>query len=289
MLVTGSGGLLGGRLAALLAARFEVVAAYRSAPPPPGLPALAFDLLSPGALASALDENRIDAVVHAAALADSVRCEQTPQAAELANVRTAASVARACRERHLRLIALSTDLVFAGRHPFATERDEPQPILEYGRSKRRGELAVLEAHPEACIARVALVHGRGHGGRGTASESVGWALRRGAPVRLFVDEYRTPVDPESVSEAVARLLVSEAAGYFHLGGPERISRWDLGLRTVRAQALSESHLIPTSQREAAGPPRPADTSLDSSRALRELGWRPRPLDAALGEGRNQPD
>jgi hypothetical protein len=35
-------------------------------------------------------------------------------------------------------------------------------------------------------------------------------------------------------------------------------------------------------------PRPADASLDSSRAFRELRWTPRPLDVAIGEGRTRP-
>jgi dTDP-4-dehydrorhamnose reductase len=34
--------------------------------------------------------------------------------------------------------------------------------------------------------------------------------------------------------------------------------------------------------------RPADVSLDSSRARRELGWTPRPIDAAILDGRPGP-
>ena len=86
---------------------------------------------------------------------------------------------------------------------------------------------MLAAWPKAAVARVALVHGRGHGPRATSSESVLRALAAGQKATLYTDEYRTPVDPESVADAVARILERKGAGLFHLGGPERLSRFEL--------------------------------------------------------------
>ena len=130
--------------------------------------------------------------------------------------------------------------------------------------------------------------GRGHGPRGTASEAIAWALRAGRRLRLYADEYRTPVDPESVARAVALLLRGKASGRFHLGGPERVSRYELGLRVARALGLMSLGLEAARQAEHVGPARPRDVSLDSTRAQRELGWAPRPLDDVLPEGRAEP-
>jgi dTDP-4-dehydrorhamnose reductase len=138
--------------------------------------------------------------------------------------------------------------------------------------------------------RIPLVLGRGHGPRGTSSESVVWGARAGRPLRLFVDEYRTPVDPGSVADAIDRLLGRPAAGRFHLGGPERLTRFDLGRRVARAFGLPEDALVPARQADHRGKDRrPADVSLDSTRARRELGWEPRPLDEAIRDGRTGPD
>jgi dTDP-4-dehydrorhamnose reductase len=136
------------------------------------------------------------------------------------------------------------------------------------------------------VARVALVHGRGHGPRATSSESVLRALQAGRTTTLYTDEYRTPVDPESVADAVARILVRSGEGLYHLGGPERLSRFELGRRVARAFGLSERGLVPGTQAEHSGPDRRApDVSLDSGRARRELGWQPRPLELAILESR----
>jgi dTDP-4-dehydrorhamnose reductase len=239
---------------------------------------------------SLLDAERPDAVVHGAALGRADRCEERPADAEAVNARLPGELAGLCRERGIRLVALSTDLVFAGgRAPFR-EQDAARSSGVYARTKAAGEEAVLAALPAAAVARISLVTGRGHGVRGTSSESVAWALREGRPVRLFTDEYRTPVDAASVVDAIARLLERGAAGRFHLAGPERLSRYELGLRTARALHLPEAPLRPARQAEYEGPdPRPADVSLDAGHARRELGWEPRPLDEALRESRLAPD
>jgi dTDP-4-dehydrorhamnose reductase len=285
--VTGAGGLLGGRLAALLHERgHEVVAVHGRRPPPAGPRAVAADLGDPAALEAVVDACAPSAVVHAAVLSRADECEARPAEAERLNAFLPGAVARVCAARALRLVALSTDLVFAGESAFSGPEAPTGPLSVYGRTKRDGERAVLEALPGAVVARVALVVGRGHGPRATSSESVAQALRAGRPQTLFTDEFRTPVDPESVADAVARLLAGTGSGIYHLGGPERLSRYELGLRVARAFGLPTDGLVPALQREHRGPERRApDVSLDSGRARLELGWEPRPLDAALRESR----
>jgi len=287
VLVTGAGGLLGGRLAELLHARgTDVLAAHRLSIPPPGPRPVLVELTDEDALARLLDASRPDAVVHAAAIGQSNRCEERPDEAERVNARLPGILALECHERGLRLVALSTDLVFAGDRSFLREDDAPGPLGVYGRTKLTGEEAVLSACPGAAVVRVALILGRGHGARATSTESVARALLGGQAVRLFTDEHRTPVDPESVADAVGRLLESPAAGLFHLGGPERISRHDLGLRVARWLGLPAGGIIAGRQADHAGPDRrAADVSLDSGRARRELGWEPRPIDEAIRESR----
>jgi len=263
-----------------------VTAAHRRGAPPPGPRALVADLTDASAVSRLLDEVRPDAVVHAAVLSRAEDCETRPDEAERVNARLPGLVARGCCERGVRLVALSTDLVFAGDRPFVGESDPTGPRNEYGRTKRAGEEAVLVACPGAAVARVALVLGHGHGPRATSSESVARALRAGRPQKLFTDEYRTPIDPESVAAALARLVEGTGAGLYHLGGPERVSRYELGLRVARAFGLRADGIVAAVQAEHRGPDQRApDVSLDSSRARRELGWEPRPLEAAIRESR----
>jgi dTDP-4-dehydrorhamnose reductase len=284
--VTGASGLLGGRLAELLAAHHDVVATRHRGAVPDGLPAVLLDLLSPASLAAAVESARPEVVVHSAALADADRCQAEPELARRTNIDASAALARLCHARGARLIAISTDLVLSSARPWAREDDPAEPTLVYGRTKLESEDAVLAEAPDAAVVRVALVLGRGFGPRATASEAVAWALARGRALRLFTDQFRTPIDAASVADALVRLIDRPLAGRFHLGGPERLSRHELGLRVARVLGLPAGGIETTTQ--AALPPgarRPSDTSLDSRRARAELDWAPRALDDAIRDSR----
>ena len=104
VLVTGAGGLLGGRLAALLAEDMDVVAAVHASPAPPELETVALDLLDAGSIEAALDAVKPRAVLHSAALADADRCEREPDLARRINTDGAALLARSCSLRGVRLV-----------------------------------------------------------------------------------------------------------------------------------------------------------------------------------------
>jgi dTDP-4-dehydrorhamnose reductase len=284
VLVTGASGLLGGRLAQLLSRRADVVAGRHRGAIPSGLSSVELDVEDAASVERAIETARPDAVLHSAALANAETCEREPERARRINASGSAALARACAARGVRLVALSTDLVFPGDRSGSSDREPTRPLMVYGRTKVDGEDAVLASG--GAVARVALIYGAGFGPRGTASEGIAWALREGRTVDLFTDEYRTPVDAESVTPALLALLEGRQGGVFHLGGPERLSRYELGQRVARTLGLPTEALRPVLQSDrpmlAA---RPADVSLDSSRAVRELGYRPRPAEDAIRDGR----
>lgn len=288
VLLTGASGLLGGRLAPLLARDHTVVAAVHRAPAPDGFATVPFDLANPDTVAVAFEAARPDAVIHAAALADADACEREPERAVALNVTGTALLAVTCARRGARLVVLSTDLVFDGSKGGLREDDLAQPLLHYGRTKLEAEKEALRRCSGSVVVRVALVCGRGHGPRATASEAVAWAVARGQRPRLFTDQHRTPVDPESVAVALAALVRGRGEGRYHLGGAERVSRYELGARVASALRLDAAVLEATTQASHPGLPRPADVSLDSTRARRELGFAPRPLDEMIRSGRPAP-
>ena len=287
LLVTGAAGLLGGRLAQLLAGEFAVTAGVHKRQTAEGLPTVPLDLTSGDSLSAAFETVRPEAVLHAG-VANVDRCERDPAGSEAVNVRGTALVAEACARRGIRLVALSTDLVFGGpvREAGLGEADPPAPLSGYGRTKLAGEEEALRLCAGSAVARIALVCGRGYGPRATSSEGVAWALRRGDRLRLFRDQWRTPVDAEAIATALARLLRGAGEGRYHMGGPERVSRYELGLRTAAAFGLDPAGIEAATQATfSLGAPRPTDVSLDSSRARRELGFAPRPLDDMIKGGR----
>src|SRR6185436_8753692 len=143
LLVFGGSGFLGVHVVrAGIAAGCEVGVAGRTAPAV-GVEAerIAYescDALVAGDSARAIEHFAPDAIIVCAALASIADCERYPKLAHTLNVDSPAAIARGARERGAHFVLVSTDLVFGGRAPPAeryTERDEPAPLSEYGRTK----------------------------------------------------------------------------------------------------------------------------------------------------------
>src|SRR6185436_3009734 len=93
----------------------DVVAARHQSALPSSLPSIDLDIESASSVEAAIETARPDAVLHAAALASVDVCERDPERARRTNAGGSALLARACAARGIRIVALSTDLVFDGR------------------------------------------------------------------------------------------------------------------------------------------------------------------------------
>ena len=80
-------------------------------------------------LTSILDSTSPDWLVNCAALANLEECEANPERAKMINVDVPAELAKACAERGIRFVHISTDAVFDGKKkdPYV-EGDIPNPF-----------------------------------------------------------------------------------------------------------------------------------------------------------------
>ncbi|WP_165247768.1 SDR family oxidoreductase [Paludisphaera soli] len=223
------------------------------------------DLEDPAAIARELDRADADAVLHLAAISDAETCRREPERARRINVEAVSSIAAWCRAKGRRLVFTSTDMVFDGGKPWASEADEPRPILAYGATKRAAELEALQA-ADAAVVRVALMYGPTRCGRETFYDKAVANLRAGSVQTFFDDEFRTPLDYATAAKAIVALVVSDFRGVVHLGGRERVSRFEMMKRVARGLGLDESLVRSNSRADAVfAEPRPADVSMDTSR------------------------
>ena len=135
---------------------------------------------------------------------------------------------------------VSTDLVFGVEAAPAggfTEAAEPAPLEAYGRSKAAGEVAVGAANPAALVARLPLLCGDSFGRGLGAGDSLVAALERGDDPMLFTDEFRTPLDAAEGARLLVELAERGPTGPLHVGGPERLSRAELGTRLLAGRSL----------------------------------------------------
>lgn len=225
-----------------------------------------------------------DVVIHAAALASIAACYRDPERACAINVQASSLLANLACDAGADFVLVSTDLVFDGARGVYREGDVPSPLSSYGKTKLAAEEA-MQVLPNTAVARLSLLYGPTLIGRpGFFDEQVS-ALRQQQPIHGFVDEWRTPLDYPTA----ARALLALARGVFnrpiHIGGPERLSRWEMACKTAAVLGLDSKCIMPVERVALSAPePRPRDTSLDSSlwRALfPEQPWPT--MEEALGD------
>ena len=85
-----------------------------------------------------------------------------------------------------------------------------------------------------------------------------------------MDEWRAPLSLRAAAEGLLLLAESEFDGILHMGGPERMSRFEMAQQL--ATWLGKDRAVVTCGRRediSAAEPRPSDVTLDSSK------WRAR--------------
>ena len=115
------------------------------------------DITNADALLHLCREAEPDVIINAAAFTAVDKAESEPDLAAAVNSQGPLSVAKASKEVGARLIHVSTDFVFDGRAstPYKPDADT-NPLSVYGRTKRDGERAVLDALPgRAVVVRTA--------------------------------------------------------------------------------------------------------------------------------------
>jgi dTDP-4-dehydrorhamnose reductase len=266
LLVTGASGTLGAYLLRELRAGGAAVTAWGGARGGElfGVPLRPVDLADADAVAAAFREARPDALLHAAALARVADCHRDPGLAWRVNVVGSATLTWLAAAAGARLVLVSTDMVFDGESPPYREEDLAAPVSAYGRSKVAAEAVVLAA-PRAAVARVSLLYGPSLAGRPSFFDEQVAALRGGRLVPLFVDEWRTPLALTTAARALTALARSDFTGLLHVGGPERLSRLEMGQRLAAFLGADPGPLVPARRADAPAPePRPRDLALDSS-------------------------
>jgi dTDP-4-dehydrorhamnose reductase len=260
--ITGAGGLIGNYLVQT-AARFapdrKPVAFTRSD----------LDITDFLAVKERFRRSAPEAIIHCAAMSRSPDCQAQPALARKTNVDGTRNLAKLAAE--IPFVFFSTDLVFDGRTGRYAELAAVNPLSVYAETKVQAEQAVL-ANPLHTVVRTSLNSGRSPTGDRGLDEQVRKAWEAGKTVRLFTDEFRSPIAAEVTARAVWELLNYGARGLYHVAGAERLSRWQIGERLAARWPEVRAKMQPCSLAEWEGEPRPPDTTLNCAKAQALLSF-----------------
>ncbi len=240
-----------------------------------------FDITDAADTYKNLKKSGVDTIIHAAALADPGQCFNNQELAKDINIDGTINIARACSDFGIKLIFISTDLVYKGDKQNHNEQQAGDCCF-YGQTKLQAERAIADICPDAFIARIALLFGQGHSQRRCFAEQVIASIRNGHEVKLFTDEYRCPLLVDNLCQILYEVAGKDINGIYNIGGPERISRYDFIKAVCEEMDLDTQLLIPTKISDINfAEPRPADCSMDSSKAKAVLETEFMPLAVAI--------
>jgi dTDP-4-dehydrorhamnose reductase len=219
-------------------------------------------------------------IVNAAAYTAVDQAESERDKAAAVNVDGPSNLAQAAAELKARLIHISTDFVFDGESSIPyTADDPPNPLSVYGRTKRDGELGVLEALPNsALVIRTAWLYSK------TGSNFVKTMLRlmnERDELRVVSDQVGTPTWAVSLARAVWGFVQApDLAGIYHWTD-DGVASWHEFASVIQEEALSLGLLnraIPIKAITAADYPaaakRPRYSVLDTASAVAALRLQP---------------
>jgi dTDP-4-dehydrorhamnose reductase len=229
------------------------------------------DLSQPGVGEKIIAQYIPDVLVHCAALANVDACDLQPELAERMNALLPGELAMAAEKSDVHMMHISTDAIFDGRKGNYREDDEPNPLSNYAHTKLEGEKAVLQACPDAIIARVNFF-GWSMSGRRSLAEWFVSNLTAGRFVNGFTDILFCPLEVTQLCEFLQMMLEKELKGLYHVVSSESISKYAFGVKLAEAFHLDSKLIKPVSWKDggllAARSPL---LTLDTSKLEKALG------------------
>lgn len=288
ILVTGSNGFLGHKLTEYILQHPEYELCCTSAslnrnPQNTGYRYEQLNLVDLQGLASLIEDFKPSHIIHSAALSSVEVCENDPELCQAVNVRSTAFLAELCKEQNIHLTFLSTDFVFDGQEGPYSEEATCNPINAYGQSKLDAENAILSSGCPAAILRTILVYGVIADRK--RSNLVLWAkskLEAGEAIKAVCDQWRMPTWVDDLANACLLAMEKSAKGIYHISSDTLYSVKEVVEQVADFWKLDKALVGSVSAAEIGqATNRPRKTGFILNKAMRELGYRPTPLNESF--------
>lgn len=247
---------------------------------------ITINVLDLDSLERAIDKIKPGLIIHLAAATNVNRCEQDPAWAKRLNVEGTQNVLKAAGE--IPVIYFSTDFVHSGKtNQLKNETDHPDPISEYGQTKRQGELEFERSGNTGGIIRISYpwYSVSDHLRHPKLVDSLWWmrnTLLKGNDVPAFTNVSGSWTSMDHLTNDFWKMILSmreKNIKILHLAGKSSATPYEVGLAvferliTLGNQREKLGKILPIQYNAEQGKtaPRPQFGGLDSTLA-RSLGW-----------------
>lgn len=284
--ITGGSGLLGQYLNLELSKRNQILTQYNNnIGNCADYENIKVDLSNYEALRKIFDDFNPDIVIHTAAISNPSSAQNMdPKKVYEINVTATTRIAELCDIYNAKMVYTSTDLVYSGyRGSMLKEDSKLIPVSLYAETKLMGEIKIRETFDNFIILRTALLYGLGLHHTACYFDKMYNYLKLGKEVKLFTDQFRTPVSlsdsARMISEVLSRNIRNEILNF---GGLERVSRYELGERLCEFCGFDKKLLVQITMDDIPLLPKVEDVSMNTDK-LQSYGIKPKSITESLKE------
>lgn len=282
ILIIGISGLLGNKIYNLAKNDYQVFGTYNTHKPSMEN-VYQLDVTKRADVFKLIGNIKPDFVIDTHALHNVDYCELHPEEAWLVNVEGTKNVAEACKTFGCKYVFISTDYVFDGKKatPY-TEKDKPNPLNYYAKTKLIAEEAIKILTSDYIIARTAVLFGVGGLGKEPFALWLIKKLKNGEEVKAVIDQYNNPTLVDNLAEMLLTLCEKDKVGLFHITGKTNLNRYEFSIKIAETFGLNKELIKPITTPELNQvAPRPRKVALDVSKVERATKLKALTIDEAL--------
>lgn len=244
LLITGSTGFLGSRLALYYKDKYELLLPTHSQ----------LNVSREEAVMAYMEQFQPDIVLHCAALSNTWYCEQHPDESHRVNVQGTVKIAKACKHIGAKLVFMSSDQVYNGTPVSGPlkEQDVFQPVNVYGRHKLEAEQRALRNNPMSVALRLTWMYdvpGSHMKLNSNILVNIQKALDEGTTIKAATHEYRGVTNVWEVVRNMEQTL-ELPGGIYNYGSGNHIDSYTLFLKVANIMGAKEpsTFILPDEER-----------------------------------------
>ena len=281
ILIVGSNGMLGQSVVSLLSGQemYEVqLASFEEYSYFDEFPYSQLDVSNKRQVKKLLLDFFPDFVINLAAFTNVDKSETERETCWNINVNAIEYLAKYCVPTNSHLIHISSDYIFDGKNGPYSEKDLPNPISYYGRSKLAGENIIKRFNIPSTIIRTNVLFGATKFGRPDFVKWVVDSLRNKKEIRIVTDQINNPTYLGDIAWAIRKIFDTGKTGIYNIGGAELLSRFKFTQKISEFFQLNFDYVEPIITEELHQPAqRPLKSGLINLKAETELNYRPHDL------------
>lgn len=233
ILITGSSGFLGSRLAYYLKDKYDLLLPTHSE----------LNVSREEAVKAYIEEQRPEVVIHCAALSNTGYCEQHAEESHRVNVQGTVRIAKACKLTGAKLIFMSSDQVYNGTPMLGPlkEEDVLQPVNIYGQHKLEAEQRAQWNLPESVGLRLTWMYDLPES-RMKLNSNILVNLQRvyndGTTLRAATHEFRGVTYVWEVVKNIEK-AIALPGGIYNFGSGNTMNSYELHLKAANLMGLKE--------------------------------------------------